>query len=405
MFKQLLSIAFLFTLGVSTAFAQSQESQIRNTFADALLRAMSTDQTVRTFVQQEVMRKVDGEDAAPYALIKDKLVNGRETFAQILQRNAAKGTPDGFFANTIVASDPMLSITIPPLPTTDAGKWNTSSYVPSVGVLLNNEEIATPVNLYSSEGGVRTLGGDEVPTVPTIILQSTDRMLAFDPRTGVSPDGFSLSKFPKEVLVKYATVNGLDYYIVKYDPYTGGEEADPRGGPEGGCQRDTKTTKDECTRFKMTPGGYSHAGGHGPLRPWWLEGVFLEMQLRVFYADAGLQSINATHIYKFKDVPNTPLAFTVWSNLNAEVFHWVPDTNGDKMLYRWDEWDNGKKKEIKVSLGTKIKGVDVKLEGTFDLTNNSDQMGDSVVEYCDTANTPGYEYNTGRVRFWVRHKD
>jgi hypothetical protein len=402
MFQKFFSLIFFCSCISNHILAQDSEAAMRNNFAQALVRSMS-DPAVRTFIRNEVSGKVDGEDVAMYAFMKDKLV-GRETFSQILQRNANPGLPNNYFSSVVTTSDELLAITVP----INFSIWNPATFTPNVVVELNDSETDQALTVYDPSGNTSILSGTETPNVPVIVLQSSDRMIAVNPGTRISPDGFKLDEITPFVgVTKIGTTNltnGLDYYRVLYEATDRGSDPETRG-PAGGCERDNKTTKDECTRFRLTFGGYNHAGGHTPLRPWWIEGLFLEMQLRIFFADAGLNSQGLTHIYKYKDIPNSPLVTASWTNFNVEVFHWVKDTNGDKMLYRWDEYDDGRKREIKVSLGTKVKGVDLKLEGTFDLTNRSDAMGDSIIEYCDAANTPGTEYNTGRVRFFVRHKD
>ena len=49
-----------------------------------------------------------------------------------------------------------------------------------------------------------------------------------------------------------------------------------------------------------------------------------------------------------------------------EIFHWLPDTNGDKMIYYWIEDDkDGLSVEVPLSVSLKIKGVGISLGATL----------------------------------------
>ena len=76
------------------------------------------------------------------------------------------------------------------------------------------------------------------------------------------------------------------------------------------------------------------------------------------------------------------------------------------MLYYWIEDDkDGFSVEIPLSVTLKFKVVDISLGATLKFSAKDEACGSSIVSYCDPANTPGTEYNTGRVKFKVRQRD
>jgi hypothetical protein len=72
--------------------------------------------------------------------------------------------------------------------------------------------------------------------------------------------------------------------------------------------------------------------------------------------------------------------------------------------------ENGISLELDFSFTVKFKIPEIgevsrTIGGKLKFDPKDDYCGESFVEYCDTANTPGYMYNTGRVKFHIRHRD
>jgi hypothetical protein len=89
-----------------------------------------------------------------------------------------------------------------------------------------------------------------------------------------------------------------------------------------------------------------------------------------------------------------------------DVITWLPDVQGSLMHYLWEEVDGGPEISIGIKFKPTIKILGVELSLTevstsIKLKNNSDELGEHLVEYCE-GTTPPSEYSSDWVFFQVR---
>ena len=106
-----------------------------------------------------------------------------------------------------------------------------------------------------------------------------------------------------------------------------------------------------------------------------------------------------------------------WNNVELETLTWDKVTNGSVMKYTWREYDVSATTTLSIEVPAKFKinsvtEVGVTVRGSVSVNEGDDECGESIVEYCDHANSRypsdgviyGERYNTGTVQFEVRER-
>lgn len=388
----------LFT-GASLQAQEMTKDQARNQFAQTLALAMSNS-GLRDFLKAEAARQFDGDFDILYEAVKNREVSPGRTFASVLVNYGSVSIPNkaSFFGTDLCQIDPLLNISFPELEAASVQDWNTATVVPAVAVIETSfiDNGSLTAKGYDIRGSQISFSSTVEPTTLTAVVGPSERVIAVNRATMTTSDGVRLTEGIPSGYQFFMTGGCFDLYIhqlIPLDPPAGGGGSTPDA-----CERDQKTTKDDLYQVTMrTKDDRNWAEG-------WLYGK-LEMEAHIFFADNGLNSSGLTELIKSfslkRDYYNND-----WYTPSLEIFHWLPNTNGDKMLYYWIEDDkNSFEISIPLKLNLKILGVGVELGATIKYSEQDEACGSAIIEYCDKANTPGSEYNTGRVKFKVRHRD
>ena len=92
---------------------------------------------------------------------------------------------------------------------------------------------------------------------------------------------------------------------------------------------------------------------------------------------------------------------TKWYNTLTEIVTWNKNTYGDAMHYVWFEKDGGGTVKETIKWTSKIGDIPVEFSDERTVNIEDDQLGDSVVEYCDNTEGDGFTYDTGSLFFIV----
>ena len=98
-----------------------------------------------------------------------------------------------------------------------------------------------------------------------------------------------------------------------------------------------------------------------------------------------------------------------WITVNKEVVTWNLANYGSTMFYNWIEYDGGPSTVSTTFNFTGMiptqnpEGGSLEQEFTINLqfTNDDDQLGNTIVEYCDKTDDEGFEYRAGPIVFNV----
>ena len=402
-FLNLLVLAALVFQFLDSASLKAQTNtnpvdQARNQFAQTLSLAMSNP-AVRNFLKMEAALQFDQDYDVLYETVKNKQVYSGQSFASILVSYAPSNVINkvAFFNYNLCQLDPLLNISFPELDNDiKVENWNTTSLIPIVAVVETSFDdiTTTTVNAYNNTGGLISLSTSVEPTSLIAVVGPCERVLAVNPATMMTSDGVHLSGIPSNYEV-LQTGGCFSFYLRKFINIPPPNSVGPEGGD---CQRDTKTTRDDLYQTTMRTTADRN----------WAElflGGKLEMEAHIFFAETGLNISGLSEIVKSFSL-NRDYQGNTWYTPSLDIFHWLPDLNGDKMLYYWIEDDkDGFSVEIPLSVTLKFKVVDISLGATLKFSAKDEACGSSIVSYCDPANTPGTEYNTGRVKFKVRQRD
>ena len=98
---------------------------------------------------------------------------------------------------------------------------------------------------------------------------------------------------------------------------------------------------------------------------------------------------------------------TQWRYENAEVITWDRELYGEKMFYVWSEYDPGTSTTKTYSFSNSYKGTDgsnqtSNVSFSETTTDKTDELGQSIVEYCDGIGSDGFQYNTGSLYFQIQ---
>ena len=142
--------------------------------AKALAASMG-DESVRTLIKTEALKKFDGDFDILYQNIKERQV-GTQTMNDILNENGSKsGTSRTIPIAHLAAQMPLLNISVP----VNIEKWNTESFEPLVVVspssFVQNEMKLTTVKAYDKNGKVHYLDSKKAPDFPVIVVGLNER--------------------------------------------------------------------------------------------------------------------------------------------------------------------------------------------------------------------------------------
>ena len=370
---------------------------------------------MRKFLKKEVIKQFDGDFNFLFGTHQDKPVtfsmpDGRKleiTFKEAIFGKILDGARrnSSNFLDSLTSLYPLLQIAIPELQNASALTWDEENEVPLVAVMPEKMDDAETVIAYDSDGNIHELSVTNEPDSAVIVISGNERLV------GVPKNGGARTAICPAELEPYYSTNNADYYLA--EPYyeamnrcviTGNNGGGNNSGTNcDGCDRDCKNTKDELVKMKFKDIGTLKSSES------WLAGK-LEVEVVIIVGNKNpgdFYTLIKTAYGKRSDFRKCPFlkkCETIWRNMNAEILTWDKDELGDKMKYHWYEVDDSSIESVKLSATVKIGDASVTGAVTIGLKKKRTNLGDSYVEYCDKANSPGYQYNTGSVLFYVKQR-
>ncbi len=173
-----------------------QNSELRLAFGSALSKAMIESQELRAFLRTEALNKFNNDFDILYFLVKDKRVDRKRTFRQIIEVYFEDKSKLALIESKI----PLLTIFVPELPenTFSANLWDVSNEAPSVGVSFRHtNEVAIINNDHSY-----IMSSEKIPAFPVIVIKENERVAVVE---NSEKTGFNGSRF---------TVDGYKYQFI-----------------------------------------------------------------------------------------------------------------------------------------------------------------------------------------------
>jgi hypothetical protein len=412
-------------LPVELQFTDKQKNEARDKFAKALALA-ARQKEVREFLKVEALKKFNGDTEILYEMVKNKKVIGEKTFATILVEALENGISMredyGTFFNTYLSLvEPTMTIAVEPGQTSTVPNWNTNQ-VSMVAVAYTYDDDATTrvLNAYDANGNLRQISGIETPLDVTIVVRHNERVVAVNRASGLTPSGTASTLIAAEACFEPQRafyINGVyDFFLMESllacsgsGLPLGGSLLGGGGGPAAGnCDRDMKDTKDEMNDYT-----FESWEALRNVESWWY-GV-PEMYFYAYWARTNTSNSNATleNVRKMirseesSDMYFTSTGSPLFRQKNIEIINWQQTTFSDVMKYTWMEQDNTDfSVDLSIKLAVPLSGAaTAEVGATVKISSNDDPAGDSIIEYCDPANTPGDLYTTGSVKFHVRQRE
>ncbi|WP_025740380.1 hypothetical protein [Aquimarina pacifica] len=447
------------SLEYSKLGSEYSKTEARDILSKTLALAISGNDEIKEIIVKEASRKPNGDTEALYLSIKDTKTSVG-TLADLLQKtyyeNFREDIPNDFFSNEIVKADPYGTIYVNDLyfeypellenpvtvayETAEKGDSEIEFYT---GYNARGEQVK--VTEYTKE---ETIFG----------IKENERIVLVDAKSFISVNGNKLEKFiyfpvadPCDslydaimALFAQAVISGNDYLIIQVmqlnelyqciclgdcdqpEPDTDGDgipdadddcpdEAGPasnNGCPEepdcvapSGCDRTNYTAKDKIKQFKFTScSAFSSTSNL-------FEGD-REMRASVTYAYLNSITGNAetTTILKAGSFSKSSLrnsnfwgtcTSTKWVTSNWETFTWDYCTHGEQIHVQWYEEDSPDNTgSLSIGFTFTLGPVSIPISTTIPFANANDNLGGSVVQYCDGALGSGSLYNTGNIYFY-----
>ncbi len=439
--------------------SEYSKTQARDILSKTLALAISQNDEIKEIIVKEASRKSNGDTEALYLSIKD-IKTSKGTLADYLletyYQNFKEEIPKDFFSNEVVKADPYSTIYVNDLyfeypellrnPVTvayESAEIDDSQVEYYVGYNAKGEQVK--VTEYTKE---ETIFG----------IKENERIVLVNTKDFTSVNGNKLDKFlffPKTdpcdalydaivALFAQAVISGNDYLIIQVmelnklyqciclgdcdepEPDSDGDgvpdadddcpdEAGPASNngcpeepdcvPPSGCDRTNYTAKDKIKQFKFTScSAFSSTNNL-------FEGD-REMRASVTYAYLNSITGNAetTTILKAGSFSKSSLrnanwigscTSTKWVTSNWETFTWDYCTHGEQIHVQWYEEDSPDNTgSLSIGFTFTLGPVSIPISTTIPFANANDNLGGSIVQYCDGALGSGSLYNTGNINFY-----
>ena len=327
--------------------------------AKALAASMG-EESVRTLIKTEALKKFDGDYDILYQKIGNQNVGGK-TLSTLLNENSQKGNEK---SRTLPISQfavqmPLLNIGVP----VNAEKWNTSNFEPLVVIspssVVKDETKLTLVKAYDKAGKVHWLDAKKAPDFPVVVVGLNERV-------EILANGIASIK--KGLIF---TNNGEDKKQVELyeDPDGGG------GGGGGGT----------CTApyfSGIVLKGYN-SGNISAIESWFNGGP--EIRMTCAYANQNGNSVNI-----FGETqgnlhnPDRSWVNNTWWDLNDYLFNWQ-SSYGDLVTFVLWEEDAGTLINIPVTVKGKFLGAEINASFTINISDDNEWIGSFPVyreDFC-----------------------
>lgn len=171
-----LSCSGLEQYDISKDYNQSQNQvfnkiDIKQEFGRILSVAIAEDESLRSFLKKESLKRFDNDYDILYHKVKDLYVNNNKTFREVILEYIEEEE----ILEDIESKCPLLTIYVPVLPenTFSPELWDVSSQIPEVAV-FNTEK--KNVWIYDKSGGIKVWGVEKIPAYPVIVVKECERV-------------------------------------------------------------------------------------------------------------------------------------------------------------------------------------------------------------------------------------
>lgn len=311
------------------------------------------------------------------------------------------------FLDSLAKFHPLLQVFIPEFSEENHRIHGTDYLVAYVPRNMENNVIPA----YDKSGNYYELSSINQPEVPVIVVSENERV------TVISKDFKPNSKILTCPIIADAIYENDDYYYYNtkdvYDSQNlcvgDGGDGNIDGAPvDPSCDRDSNNSKDKLNRLK-----FNSMEDFRAINEWFDGGQEIEVTITFAKANGNLTKVKKFFTGADRDFKDCGVfnCDPVWFDLgDAEILSWDETIYGSAMLYVWIEKDPGNPIEISNSFtstfpstsGGPSTSITTSVKQT--ITDEDDELGEAIVEYCDMTTGEGYEYNaTGaRMRFNVR---
>lgn len=148
----------------------ANENVAKEKFAIILSKAVSSNQSMRNFIQEEALKMMDNDYDVFYPFIKDEILENNLSFRDNLLEVTDQET-----LSTIESQLPLLTIYVPTLPSGFSPEtWRSKSEIPAVVAEGNykNNELAF---FQNGEEKIK-IKANQIPGFPTLVVKSNERI-------------------------------------------------------------------------------------------------------------------------------------------------------------------------------------------------------------------------------------
>jgi hypothetical protein len=358
------------------------------------LAASLADQSVRTLVKSEALKKFDGDFNVLYQAIENKSVAGGQTLSTLMDKNVTTTNVDSRTSLASLAEQmPLLNISVP----VNIDKWNENSFEPLVVVspssFIKDETKLTVVKAYDKNGKVHLLDAKKAPTFPVVVVGISERAEIVKGKVGLRK-GLHFNKSGKV----QAPCTIEQRKSGRCESTGGGSGGGTGGGGTGGGTLPTSS----CT-IKRAYGSEEYitniGASDGDAWEGWFDGG-PEFALKVVGYDVNNSAQYLGGYYPFNiDNYRTLHGAGVFYNPNVYVLDWIQGY-GEILNYVWREEDTGSAQSFGVSVTTQAVGQDPSSRTVYlEWSANSDEVASYLVyrKHCSPR-----EYGTPTFHFTIR---
>ncbi|MET3129626.1 hypothetical protein ABID42_004752 [Arcicella rosea] len=332
--------------------------------AKALAASMG-EESVRTLIKTEALKKFDGDYDVLYQNIGEKAVSGK-SFSSIIAQNAQKVNIASRTMpfNELTSQIPLLNISVP----VNIAKWNTSSFEPLVVVTpkIKDETKLTRVKAFDKAGNIHWLDAKKAPNYPVVVVGQNERL-------EISNTGEFKAK--KGLLYNFDSAISLNSTDESLDDGTGGNGG---GGGSGGGQ--CSGSMPYSTGVYLL--GYN-SGNISAIESWFNGDP--EIRMTCAYTN---QSNNSVNIFGQTTGnlhnPDRSWVDAKWWNLNDYLFYWQSSIGDAVSFVLWEE-DAGTLINFPVTVKGKFLGVEFNSSFTVNISDDNEWIGSFPVyreDFC-----------------------
>ena len=410
---------------------------IRKLFAQTLLKAMSQEPELRTYIYTKCRIADTSNYELIYLTMKDDVISNARTFGNILQNYAAAdvlrlyGTD---FFETLINKTPLLTISFPDLDNIRLSDWSPNSTPNVVAVSTIDLKSFTLFERNSNTANEYTLRDNqrEEDIINTPVLVIYDSEIHYLVREdGVTFDGVDIGKYMPsgppidlrgdpieppfdcwyyfvgaQAAYQVYIITGIRYYLVLHDDLleayydcldrgdNNGDDDPPCDEP---CERDCEQNDEHVVRFKINGWNVWDKIHNQPFEKKYIfQGHVLGIAINSLGTPYTIDYPFSTGTYKKSDIldcsnHSSHPCIGIWKAINYRWWtDWKEDIVASPYQVTWAEVDTGKK-TLSSNLGLSVSyKVDTNITKTLSSTIGYSYTGAEIVElgtapvfYCD----------------------